>query len=159
MKDPFENYECDGQITLDEYYNSTFPKTCCGVTPWLAKTKCCHWDNSKPQTYMMYYICPKCMKTAVDDTGWIKYRNGTYEEASQKALADWNNPDATFEVKDFNANSYVHVSFDEYELWEKLYGQSYEEYSTPIIERLNEEFRKRREGNVYDKQRDTEQKE
>ena len=139
-----DNYGCDGQITLDEYMNSRYPKQCCGVTPWLHISKCCHWDNTKPQTYQMYYICPKCMKTPVDNTGWIIYEHGTKEEAEAKALSTWNDSDTVFETKDFNRNSYVHVSFNEYDKWEQLYGQSYEDYKRPIVERLNEEFRKRK---------------
>lgn len=148
MKD-FENYECDGQITLEEYMeylNSTTPKKCCGVTPWLHTTKCCHWDASKPQNYMMYYICPMCGKTVIDEIGWIKYRHGTYEKASKQALEDWNNPKSRFEIKEFkdpkNGN-YVNCSSDEREEFEKLYGISYEDYTRPLIEISNRIFREK----------------
>ena len=145
----FENYECDGQITLEEYMeylSSTTPKKCCGVTPWLHKSKCCHWDANKPQMYMLHYVCPKCGKTAVDETGWIKYRHGTYEKASQKALEDWNNPETVFEIKEFNDpknGNYVMCSLDEREEFEKLYGISYEDYKRPLIEISNKIFREK----------------
>ena len=49
----FENYECDGQLSFDDLY----PKQCCGLNPWLHKTKC--WMNGRDdleQEWLMYYI-------------------------------------------------------------------------------------------------------
>ncbi|MBR5636516.1 MAG: hypothetical protein IKW81_06265 [Pseudobutyrivibrio sp.] len=122
------------------------PKQCCGVTPWLRKSRCCRWNEENPQMYLMYYICPKCGKTVVDETGWVKNRHGTYEEASQKALEDWNNPETVFEIKEFNDpknGNYVMCSLDEREEFEKLYGISYEDYKRPLIETANEIYRKK----------------
>ncbi len=148
IMNPFENYECDGQISIDEYMNSNYPKQCCDVAPWLHKTKCCRWDESKPQTYMMYYICPKCGKTVVDEIGWVKYRHGTNEKASRQALEDWNDPKSKFEVKEFNNpiyGNYININCDEREKFERLYGIRYEEYKKPLVEISNELFRKKQE--------------
>lgn len=134
-KDPFD-YICDGQMSIDEWLNDTFPKQCCGVTPWLHKTKCCKWDPAKPQEYTMYYVCPICLKAPVDETGWTKYRHGTYDKAKKQALADWNDPEAKFEAKEYL--NYVHCSISDYEEWEKLYGIPYKEYcKKKIAEREN----------------------
>jgi len=86
------------------------PKKCCNTTPWLEKSKCVQWDASKPRRYMMAYICPKCGKVAVDNTGWPITGHGTYEEEQE---------------------------------WFNLYGIKYDDYKKPIIERANEEYRKK----------------
>lgn len=139
-----DNYECEGQMELTDWLkelDSKEPCKCCGVTPWLVKTKCCHWDNSTPQMYMMHYQCPKCLKVAADNTGWTIYSHGMYEDAAADALKAWNDPKAIFKVNEYP--QYVHASFGEYEDFEKLYGISYEDYSRPIIDKLNEEFRRK----------------
>ncbi|MBQ7429281.1 MAG: hypothetical protein IJV29_06400 [Butyrivibrio sp.] len=142
-------YECEGQITLDEYFNNSFPKMCCGVTPWLDKSRCVQWDISKPRRYMMKYICPKCGKVAIDEIGWPITGYGTYEEASKQALEVWNNPNSTFEIKDYNdpkKGGYINIYFDEEDDWFKLYGQTYEDYKKPLIAIANEEYRKKKIG-------------
>ena len=86
---PFENYECEGQMSLDEIY----PKPCCGLTPWLHKSKC--WMDGREdiaQLWLMHYVCPKCLKSPVDKDGWIIRTRGTFEEAKAVALQKWNDP-------------------------------------------------------------------
>ena len=134
--------ECDWEPQND----LNQPQKCCGVTPWLHTTKCCHWDASKPQNYMMYYICPMCGKTVIDEIGWVKYRHGTYDKASKQALEDWNNPKSRFEIKEFNDpknGNYPNISLDEREEWEKLYGISWEEFKKPLVEISNRLFREK----------------
>lgn len=123
MKD-FDNYECEGQMELFDIYL----KSCCGVIPWLYKTKCCRWDESKPQKWLMYYICPKCYKRPVDSTKWGIHSYGTFEEAKENARQVWNDPQTEFEVceviKEFGFH--LSISENEPEEWEKLYGVSLE---------------------------------
>jgi hypothetical protein len=115
----FDDYQCEGQITMDEWFNDTFPKECCGVVPWLKKSRCVQWNVSKPRHYKMNYICPKCGKIAVDETGWPREGYGTFEEAAMQALKVWNDPDAVFEIKDYNdPKKYAHI--------EILYGEEEE---------------------------------
>ena len=119
MKD-FENYECDGQMELSDIY----PKTCCGFVPWLEKTKCCRWNEDAPQHWMLEYICPKCFKQAVDDTGWPLHGYGTFDEAKEQARAFWNDPKNRHEVCEVTKQCGIHlsISLEEPEEWEKLYG-------------------------------------
>lgn len=118
MKD-FDNYECDGQMEFADLY----PKTCCGLIPWLEKSKCCRWNDDQPQKWLLNYICPKCFKRAVDDTGWPLEGHGTFEEAKAQALAFWNDPNNRHEVcevaKELGIS--LHISLGEVEEWEKLY--------------------------------------
>lgn len=119
MKD-LGDYECEGQIELVDIY----PITCCGYVPWLHKTQCCRWSENHPQKWMMYYICPKCFKRAVDNTGWTIYAHGTFEEAKIEAVKNWNSPDNKHEVCDI-AEKYgfrLQIGLREPEEWENLYG-------------------------------------
>lgn len=112
----FGNYECDGQMSLTDIY----PESCCGVTPWLHKAKC--WMDGRvdiPQLWMMYYICPICMKAPVDVCGWIIRSRGTFEEAKAKALENWNNPKIIHECHE---REKLHITIAEREEWEQLYG-------------------------------------
>lgn len=72
---------------------------------------------------MMHYICPKCFKRAVDDTGWTLHGYGTFEEAKEQALSFWNNPEYRHEVcevqKEWGFN--LQLALGEPEEWEKLY--------------------------------------
>ena len=122
------------------------PKKCCGVIPWLKKNRCVQWDACKPRYYKMAYICPKCGKVAVDNIGWPIEGYGIYEDAARQALTVWNNPDTVFEIKDYNnpKTNYVHVLYGEEDDWFNLYGQKYEDYKRPIVERANEEYRKKK---------------
>lgn len=168
-----DNYVCDGQMDIfdflqqeepevtesvsseEEYKESVSepiaavsePKKCCGVTPWLKKSRCVQWDSNKPRHYMMAYICPKCGKIAVDNTGWPRYGYGTFEDAAGQALEIWNDKHAVFEIKDYNNplnNNYIQILYGEEDEWEKLYGQKYEDYKRPIIQKANEAYRKRK---------------
>lgn len=172
MKD-LGNYVCDGQmdifdymqqleetvtetVTPEEEYKESVsepiaavsePKKCCGVTPWLKKSRCVQWDSNKPRHYMMAYICPKCGKIAVDNTGWPRYGYGTFEDAAGQALEIWNDKNAVFEIKDYNNpknNNYIQILYGEEDEWEKLYGQKYDDYKRPIIQKANEAYRKRK---------------
>lgn len=110
----FENYECDGQMSLDDLY----PNQCCGVKPWLHITKC--WMDGRidiPQRYVMYYICPKCKKHVVDEFDWTVRSSGTYEEAAWGACKVWNNPEAKFKQDDR-----LYVAWHDREIFEKMYG-------------------------------------
>ena len=124
------------------------PKKCCGVVPWLEKNRCVQWDASKPRRYLMAYICPKCGKVAVDNTGWPITGHGIYEDAARQALATWNDQNTVFEIKDYNDpknNNYIHILYGEEDEWEKLYGQKYDDYKKPIIKKANEEYLKKME--------------
>lgn len=116
----FDNYVCDGQMELDDIY----PKTCCGLVPWLHKTRCCRWSEDKPQKWMVYYICPKCYKRAVDETGWAIFSHGTFEEAKADALAIWNDPNIKKEVCEVTKKQgfNLQIALKEPEEWEQLYG-------------------------------------
>ena len=127
----------------------TEPKKCCGVTPWLDRSKCVQWDANKPQHYMMRYICPKCGKMAVDNIGWPIRGYGVYEDAAQQALMAWNSPDAVFEIKDYydpKKGGYITINLDEEAEWFNLYGQSYQDYKAPLVAIANEEYRKKKMG-------------
>lgn len=119
MKD-FENYECEGQIDLFDIY----PKSCCGVVPWLHKTKCCKWSDDKPQKWLMYFICPKCYKRAVDNDGWPVRSHGTFEEAKANAIAVWNDSSTVFSIDEYTKEHGIRLSFGlgEREEWAKLYN-------------------------------------
>ena len=75
---------------------------------------------------MMYYICPKCYKRAVDETGWPLNGYGNFEEAKAQALTFWNAPNIKHEVcevtKQFGIH--LHIGLNEPEEWESLYGVS-----------------------------------
>ncbi len=131
--------------SVSETIAAVKPKKCCNTIPWLEKSKCVQWDASKPRRYMMAYICPKCGKVAVDNTGWPITAHGTYEEASKQALETWNNPDTVFEIKDYNnpETNYIHVYYEEEQEWFNLYGIKYDDYKKPIIERADKEYRKK----------------
>ena len=150
----FDDYECENQITLNDWVTeleSKEPKKCCGVTPWLHKSKCVQWDVSKPQHYLMHYICPKCGKVAVDNIRWPIRGHGIYEDAAKQALSAWNRPDAVFEIKDFNNpknGEYINIFLDEKEEWFKLYGQTYDDYRAPLIALSNEIFRRKKKGEL-----------
>ena len=75
----------DGQLTFE------FPKPCeCGTMPVLIETKCCHWDEKKPQKYLSFYICPNCLNAPVDDTGWTVEAHDERYKAKVKAVFNWN---------------------------------------------------------------------
>lgn len=120
----FENYECEGQMELFDIY----PKTCCGLIPWLHKTKCCRWNEDAPQHWMLNYICPKCFKRPVDETGWPIESYGTYEEAKEQARDVWNDPNIKHEVcevtKQFGIRLHIGFGLNEPEEWESIYGVS-----------------------------------
>jgi len=145
----FNNYECDGQITIDDWMaelNSKEPKRCCGVIPWLHKSRCVQWDASKPRHYMMNYICPKCGKVAIDNIGWPITGYGIYEDAAKQALKAWNNPDAVFEIKDYNdpkMGGHISIYLDEEDEWFELYGQHYKDYKAPLIAISNRIYREK----------------
>lgn len=125
MKD-FENYECDGQMELFDIY----PKSCCGVVPWLHKTKCYRPDEEKPQAWQVYYICPKCYKRAVDSDGWAIYSRGSLEDAKQKAVAIWNDPQTVFEICNVAQEYGIRLSrgYGEFEEWAELYNVDMEDF-------------------------------
>lgn len=115
----FENYECDGQLSLDDLY----PKPCCGLTPWLHKSKC--WMDGRtdiPQIWMMYYICPKCMDEPVDNLGWTIHARGSYEEAAAEAVKIWNH--SRHEGHKKRMYDHVFIAVGEIEEWERLYGDA-----------------------------------
>ena len=111
----FENYECDGQMSFLDLY----PKECCGVKPWLHQTKC--WMDGRddiPQQWIMNYECPRCHKVPVGVDHWTIHSKGTFEEAAQKALEVWNNPETLFECKDWD----LHFPCSRKEEFEETYG-------------------------------------
>ena len=117
----FENYECDGQLSFDDLY----PKQCCGLNPWLHKTKC--WIDGRDdleQEWIMYYICPKCKKTAVDDFGWTIRSSGTYEQAKASALERWNDPKSRFDSHMFSEGEKLHIPYDEQAEFLRMYGDA-----------------------------------
>lgn len=118
MKD-FENYECEGQMSLDEMY----PKPCCGLTPWLHKSKC--WMDGREdiaQLWLMHYVCPKCLKAPVDKDGWIIRTRGTFEEAKAEALKKWNDPNIKKDCHLKETENQLRITIAEINEWEQLYG-------------------------------------
>lgn len=117
----FENYECDGQLSFDDLY----PKQCCGLNPWLHKTRC--WMDGREdleQEWLMYYICPKCKKTAVDAHGWTIRSGGTYEQAKASALETWNDPKSKFDSHMFSEGEKLRIPFDEQKEFLRTYGDA-----------------------------------
>lgn len=143
---PFDNYECEGQLSIFDIdppkNDPEQPQKCCGVIPWLCVTKCCHWDANKPQTYKMYYRCPKCNKVPADNTGWTDSAHGTYDKAKAKALTTWNNPIATRCIEAEGCD-YIQIGvFDEeaHELWRQLYNEEYDDYYKRKVELSNKRY-------------------
>lgn len=115
-----DNYKCDGQITLFDIY----PNECCGVVPWLHKTKCYMGGIEQTQQWMAYLVCPKCFKRAIDKDGWTIYSHGTIEEARQKAITIWNDPATAFDISKIDKEQGIHLSISngDFEEWSKLYN-------------------------------------
>ena len=119
MKD-FENYECDNQLSLDDLY----PKTCCGVVPWLRKTKVFMDGREEEQLWIMHYICPLCKKVPVDNTGWTIRSKGTAEVAAAEALKVWNDPNIKHENRLYKPDEKLSVPWDRVEEFKEMYGES-----------------------------------
>lgn len=116
MKQSFDDYECEGQMDINEWLrdlSQQVPFKCCGVEPWLHVTACYGGDK---QTYTMYYVCPKCLKVATDGTEWIDRSHGTFEVAKTRAIRVWNNPTAT------KHQDVEWIHFHDYENFSKMYG-------------------------------------
>jgi hypothetical protein len=116
MKQPFDDYECEGQMNINEWLrdlSQQVPFKCCNIKPWLHISAC---YGGKEQTYQMYYVCPKCLKVATDGTEWIDRSYGTYEVAKKRAIRVWNNPTSTKHQDE----EYIH--FHDYEKFSEMYG-------------------------------------
>lgn len=140
--------ENDGQYTLTDYLEQ-YPKECCGVVPWLVKTKCVRWDASHIQSYIFYYQCPICNKVPCDGTEWILRAHGYYKDAQKKAIKYWNNPISTKHLPEWE---YIRLPiFDDESkaLWARQYGESYENYYRRKLELANQHYREKRLKNEY----------
>lgn len=76
------------------------------------------------QEWLMYYICPKCKKTAVDAHGWTIRSGGTYEQAKASALETWNDPKNKFDSHMFSEGEKLRIPFDEQKEFLRMYGEA-----------------------------------
>lgn len=114
-----DNYECEGQMSLMDLY----PEQCCGVVPWLHKSRC--WMDGRedtPQLWMMYYVCPICQKAPIDKDGWTIRSRGTFDDAAAEALKIWNDPNTKKDCHLKEAEQQLRITISEREEWERLYG-------------------------------------
>lgn len=115
MKD-FENYECEGQISIFDIY----PKQCCGVEPWLELSTCVRWNPEKPLKFHANYICPVCLKQPIDEINWPIRSYGELAEATEEALRVWNDNKVKKIHKDYVEG--IFLILDDIEKFKKKYG-------------------------------------